>query len=63
MKAGLNAKGIDIAATPSTSPLDGSPRQASVTLPEGGTTAAASTTMANGVQAESLPSSTPNTAE
>lgn len=59
LKAGLNAKGIDIVATPSPSPLEGSPRQASVPLPEGGATAAASTTTANGVQVESLPTSTP----
>jgi E3 ubiquitin-protein ligase HUWE1 len=54
LKAGLISKGIDIAATPSSSPLEASPEQTTIPLPDPETTAM---TSANGVQAE--PASSP----
>ncbi|KAF7361866.1 hypothetical protein MVEN_00531100 [Mycena venus] len=54
LKAGLISKGIDIAATPSASPLEASPEQSTIPLPDAET---ATMTSANGVQPE--PTSNP----
>lgn len=54
LKAGLISKGIDIAATPSSSPLEASPEQTTIPLPDAET---AQMTSANGVQSE--PTSNP----
>ncbi|KAJ6593931.1 hypothetical protein B0H19DRAFT_1215807 [Mycena capillaripes] len=56
LKAGLISKGIDIAATPSSSPLEASPEQSTIPLPDPETTTITST---NGVQPEAASDPTP----
>ncbi|KAJ7218040.1 hypothetical protein GGX14DRAFT_495423 [Mycena pura] len=55
-KAGLVAKGIDVASTPSSSPLEGTPEQSSIPLPDSEGTTSAS---ANGIQPEAVPGPPP----
>jgi E3 ubiquitin-protein ligase HUWE1 len=56
LKAGLISKGIDIAATPSSSPLEATPEQTTIPLPDPDATAMISS---NGVQQEAAPNPTP----
>jgi len=59
LKVGLASKGIDVLPTPTSSPLEGSPDQEAVPLPEAD--GAATTNGANGIQPETsaVPSSSP----
>lgn len=56
LKAGLTAKGIDVPPTPLSSPLETSPEQTSIPLPEPLGTVTSSTP--NGVQPEAAPATT-----
>ncbi|KAJ7084416.1 hypothetical protein B0H15DRAFT_888578 [Mycena belliarum] len=53
LKAGLISKGIDIAATPSTSPLEATPEQPTIPLPDAESVVTSGS--ANGVEAEQVP--------
>jgi E3 ubiquitin-protein ligase HUWE1 len=59
LKVGLASKGIDVLPTPTSSPLEGSPDQANISLPE--TDGAATTNGTDAVQPEAsaVPSSSP----
>ncbi|KAJ6586954.1 hypothetical protein DFH09DRAFT_1359428 [Mycena vulgaris] len=52
LKAGLISKGIDVAATPSSSPLEATPEQTTIPLPD---PEASAMTSQNGVQPEPIP--------
>ncbi|KAK7057165.1 hypothetical protein R3P38DRAFT_3252330 [Favolaschia claudopus] len=56
LKAGLIAKGIDVAATPTSSPLDASPEPVIIPLPDGD---GAALPNANGVESEASPDPAP----
>ncbi|KAJ7462340.1 hypothetical protein B0H11DRAFT_2175426 [Mycena galericulata] len=56
LKAGLISKGIDIAATPSSSPLEATPEQTAIPLPD---PEAAAGTSQNGVQLETVSNPVP----
>ncbi|KAJ6625623.1 hypothetical protein B0H10DRAFT_1782772 [Mycena sp. CBHHK59/15] len=60
LKAGLVSKGIDIVATPSPSPLEATPEQATIPLPD---PAAATISSPNGVQPETSSNPTPSSGE